>query len=198
MKEKSSIFSMIKLGLILAVYAAVSCLVLALVNNVTSPKIKQNQIEKINLAMKEFFPEEGYIFEEVKDFEASSKATIKIESLYLAKKDGQVMGGAVQVTGPTYDTATVFMGVKKDGSIQGIKFLKLTDSPGFGLKANDSSYTLSKSGKTFYGQFEGMNANDGFTVNETFEAISGATITSAGIGYLLEEGSKSLIKEFSK
>ncbi|MCR5217151.1 MAG: FMN-binding protein [Treponema sp.] len=190
--------SMIKLGLILAVFASVSCLVLALVNNVTAPKIKQNQIEKINSAMREFFPGEGYTFEEVKDFSPASKGTIKIESLYLAKKNGIVEGGAVQVSGPTYDTATIFAGVKKDGSIQGIKFLKLTDSPGFGLKANDSSYTLSKSKKTFYGQFEGMNASDGFTVNKTFEAISGATITSAGIGALLEEGCNCLLKEFAK
>lgn len=198
MKEKNSIFSMVKLGLILAVYASVSCFVLALVNNFTAPKIKQNQTEKINSAMKEFFPDDGYVFEEVKNFEQSSKGTIKIESVYLAKKDGVIEGGAVQVSGPTYDTATIFAGIRKDGTIQGIKFLKLTDSPGFGLKANDPTYTLSKSGLTFYGQFEGMNVNDGFTVNETFEAISGATITSAGIGTLLSEGSACLLKEFAK
>ena len=193
MKEKNGIFSMVKLGLILAVYASVSCFVLALVNNFTAPKIKQNQTEKINSAMKEFFPDDGYVFEEVKDFEQSSKGTIKIESVYLAKKDGVIEGGAVQVSGPTYDTATIFAGIRKDGTIQGIKFLKLTDSPGFGLKANDSTFKL-PNGKTFYGQFEGKDAKAGFELGKNFDAISGATITSNGVAGLLNAGTEVLLK----
>ena len=43
-KSNNSTFEMIKLGLILALYAAISCVVLAIVNNVTAPKIQQNQI----------------------------------------------------------------------------------------------------------------------------------------------------------
>ena len=54
-KEKDSVWSIVKLGLILAVYAAVSCAVLAVVNNVTAPKIAVNKIEKANKAMKEVF-----------------------------------------------------------------------------------------------------------------------------------------------
>ena len=40
-KSNNSTFEMIKLGLILAIYAAISCVVLAIVNNVTAPKIQQ-------------------------------------------------------------------------------------------------------------------------------------------------------------
>ena len=187
-----SVFSMIKLGLILALYAAVSCTVLAVVNNFTAPKIAQNQIEKVNAAMKAFFPEEGYTFEEVTDFESKATGTIKIEKLYAAKKDGAICGGAAQVNGPTYDQATILVGMKSDGTITGLQFLKNTDSPGFGLKANDSTYRLSN-GKTFYGQFEGKNAKDGFTAGQTFDAISGATITSNGVAGLLTAGTQTLL-----
>ena len=50
-KSDDSVFSMIKLGLTLALYAVVSCTVLAVVNNFTSPKIEQNQKAKVNKAM---------------------------------------------------------------------------------------------------------------------------------------------------
>ena len=69
-----SIFGMIKLGVILAIYAVVSCTVLAVVNNFTSAKIAQNQLNKVNQAMEAFFPGEGYKFETVSSFE--SKVTV--------------------------------------------------------------------------------------------------------------------------
>ncbi len=188
---------MIKLGLTLAIYAVISCTVLAVVNNFTAPKIAQNQVEKVNQAMASFFPGDGYSFESVSDYDSASVGTIKIENMIIAKKDGKAVGGAAQVNGPTYDQATILVGMKADGTITGLQFLKNTDSPGFGLKANDPTFTLSN-GKTFFGQFEGKNAKDGFKAGETFDAISGATITSNGVANLLSEGTGSLLKYLEK
>lgn len=192
-KSNDSIFSMIKLGLILAVYAAVSCTVLAVVNTFTAPKIAQNQVEKVNKAMQTFFPEDGFTFESVSDYEPKNVGSSKIESVIVARKDGKVAGGAAQVSGPTYDQGTILIGVAADGTIKGLQFLKLTDSPGFGLKANDPTFKL-PNGKTFYGQFEGKNANDGFIAGQTFDAISGATISSNAIAVLMADGSSVLLK----
>lgn len=190
---------MIKLGLTLAIYAVISCTVLAVVNNFTAPKIAQNQKNKVDQAMNAFFPGEPdeYKFITVEDFEPASVGTIKIENMIIAKKDGRAVGGAAQVNGPTYDQATILVGMKADGTITGLQFLKNTDSPGFGLKANDPTFTLSN-GKTFFGQFEGKNAKDGFKAGETFDAISGATITSNGVANLLAEGTGSLLKYLEK
>lgn len=188
---------MIKLGLTLAIYAVISCTVLAVVNNFTAPKIAQNQENKVNQAMASFFPGDGYTFESVSDYDAASVGTIKIENMIIAKKDGKAVGGAAQVNGPTYDQATILVGMKADGTITGLQFLKNTDSPGFGLKANDPTFTLSN-GKTFFGQFEGKNAKDSFKAGETFDAISGATITSNGVANLLAEGTGSLLKYLEK
>ena len=124
---------MIKLGLTLAIYAVISCTVLAVVNNFTAPKIAQNQVEKVNQAMASFFPGDGYTFEAVSDYDGASVGTIKIENMIIAKKDGKAVGGAAQVNGPTYDQATILVGMKADGTITGLQFLKNTDSPGFGL-----------------------------------------------------------------
>ena len=191
-KNDDSIFSMIKLGVTLALYAVVSCTVLAVVNNFTAPKIEQNQMAKVNKAMESFFPGEGYSFSQKSDYEPKNIGSIKIESLILAEKDGKIAGGAAQVSGPTYDTATLIVGMAADGTITGVQFLKNTDSPGFGLKASDSTFKL-PNGKTFYGQFEGKNAKDGFEKDKNFDAISGATITSNGIANLLKAGTETLL-----
>ncbi|MCQ2592402.1 MAG: FMN-binding protein [Treponema sp.] len=186
-KSQDNLWGMIKLGLVLVCYAVASCAVLAVVNNFTSVKIKQNQIEKANKAMKEVFAE-AQEFVPVEQFEGSSVSTITVSDLYLAKAGEKTIGAVVQVAGPTYDKGKLIFGVTKDGTVTGMQILELSDSPGFGLKANDSTFKL-PNGKTFYGQFTGKNAKSAFTAGETFDAISGATITSNGIAEMMNQGS---------
>ncbi len=181
-----SIFSMIRLGLILAVYAVASCTVLALVNNITSPVIKQNQERKAQEGMKTVFPlAESFV--PADNFSEAKNAAIKIDGLFIAKSGSDVLGAIAQVTGPTYDQATILVGLDTKGIVTGLTFLKNTDSPGFGLKASDSSFKV-KSGKTFYGQFAGLDSKEGFVSGKNFDAISGATITSNGIAELVSAG----------
>lgn len=194
MSNKNSSLEMIKLGLVLALFAAASCTVLALVNSVTSVKIAANKIAKANQAMKVVMADADG-FEPVENFAQSANSSIKIQSLYAAKKDGATVGAVAQINGPTYDRGTVMVGMKTDGTITGVQFLELSDSPGFGLKANDPTFKL-PNGKTFYGQFEGVNAKGGLKAGENFDAISGATITSVSAAALIEEGTKSMFSFF--
>ncbi len=186
MKENNSFWGIIRLGLTLALYAAAACTVLALVNNATLPRIAQNKVSKANEAMSAVF-NDADSFEEVKSFPQASNSSINIQTVHFALKSGSVIGGVVQVSGPTYDKGTIIIGLSTDGTVTGLRFLELTDSPGFGLKANDPTYLL-PSGKTFYGQFEGKDARNGFVAKETFDTISGATITSVAVGNLVSEG----------
>lgn len=190
--KNSGIGEMLRLGLILVCYAVVSCAVLAVVNNFTAPKIAQNQIDKANEAMRQVF-ESADSFAQISDFEPASTNAITISDFYLAKKDGKVIGGVAQVSGPTYDKGKIIVGIDTNGTITGMQVLELSDSPGFGLKANDSTFKL-PNGKTFYGQFTGKSAINGFKDGSNFDAISGATITSKGLGDMVSEGTQSLIK----
>lgn len=194
MSNKNSSLEMIRLGLVLAVFAAASCTVLALVNSVTSVKIAANKIAKANEAMKVVMSDADS-FEPVENFAQSASSSIKVLSVYAAKKDGATVGAVAQINGPTYDRGTVMVGMKTDGTITGVQFLELSDSPGFGLKANDPTFKL-PNGKTFYGQFEGVDAKGGLKAGSNFDAISGATITSVGAAALIEEGTKSMFKFF--
>ena len=195
--QKENAWSMIKLGLVLCAYAVVACAMLAVVNNFTAPKIAENQAKKVSAAMQEFFPENGLTFETINDFTPPVVGAITVDEMYVAKKGSEIIGGAAQVTGPTYDQGTILIGIKTDGTVTGLKFLKLSDSPGFGLKANDSTFKL-PNGKTFYGQFEGKNAKSGYKAGENFDAISGATITSVAVSSLINEGTKNILEYFNQ
>lgn len=193
--KKENAWSMLKLGLVLCAYAVAACAMLAVVNNFTAPKIAQNQERKVSAAMQEFFPESGLTFETINDYTAPVVGAITVDEMYVAKRGNEIVGGAAQVSGPTYDQGTILVGIKADGTVAGLKFLKLTDSPGFGLKANDATFKL-PNGKTFYGQFEGKNAKAGFKAGDNFDAISGATITSVAVASLINEGTKNIFAYF--
>ena len=78
MSAKKDLGEMIKLGLILVVYAVASCTVLAIVNNFTKPKIMQNQIEKANVAMKK-------VFANADDIEISMQISNKLTKTFFIK-----------------------------------------------------------------------------------------------------------------
>jgi len=189
---KKDIFEMIKLGLVLVCYAVASCTVLAVVNNFTSTKIAQNQVEKAAAAMKVVFPYADS-FEAVLNFPKNSDSSISVTDVYLAKSDKNVVGAVAQISGPTYDRGKIILGIDSKGFVTVMQFLELTDSPGFGSKAKDSQYKLSN-GKTFYEQFTNKNAAEGFEIGRSFDAISGATITSRAVGNLMNQGSEVLLQ----
>lgn len=194
MKNNHGVGEMIKLGLTLVCYAVISCTVLAIVNNFTAPKIKQNQIDVANKAMREVFATADE-FIPVENYSPSSVNTITVSDVYLAKQGGHVVGGVAQVSGPTYDKGKLIVGMDIDGVVTGMRILELSDSPGFGLKANDSTFKL-PNGKTFYEQFAGKSAFAGFNNGNNFDAISGATISSKGLGNLVDQGTSVLLKYF--
>ncbi len=196
MNRSNNVWSMVKLGLILAVYAAASCAVLAVVNNATSPVIRENQIRKANEAMKAVFAE-AETFTPIEELNFEHAATVSINSVYLAKNGENILGAVAQVTGPTYDHSTIIVGVDVNGNVTGMRYLENTDTPGFGQKASDSTYRLS-SGKTFYEQFTGLSVENGFTAGRTFDAISGATITSNGAALLVTEASSVCVQAYKK
>ena len=172
----------LKLGVILALYAAAACFALAVVNNFTAPVIEKLAAEKESAALKMIFPDADG-FEKITEFE-NPNPSAAIDSFYKVTKGGQTSGYAVKTTGPTYDTTTLVAGFGSDQKIAGVHILQTTDSPGFGQKAADPNYKNSK-GTTFYGQFAGVDASKPLALGADYEAISGATITSNTMGALI-------------
>ncbi len=191
-KKNLGIGEMIKLGLILVCYGVASCTVLAIVNSFTSVKIAENQRNNAAKAMKVVF-NDADSFESVSNFIQSNNSSITITEVYEAKQGGNLVGAVAQVEGPTYDKGKLIVGLDLNGNVTGMRILELSDSPGFGLKANDSTFKL-PNGMTFYDQFTGKSAKDGFTAGTNFDAITGATITSNCIADMVTEATGCLLK----
>ncbi|MBE6350758.1 MAG: FMN-binding protein [Spirochaetaceae bacterium] len=167
---------MLKLGLILAAYTAVACVCLALVNNVTSPTIaalKQAQLEE---GLKVVFADADS-FSVPEGFSSSVIDGVTIEDVYIAKKGDAVIGAIAKATGPTYDKATLLVGVNRDKKVEAISFLSITDTPGFGQKATEP---------VFYNQYAGKAITDEFATKKDITPISGATITTNGVSAIVK------------
>lgn len=171
--------NMLKLGLSLAAFASIACVLLALVNNATAPVIALSKQAEVNKGLSIVFPEADS-FEAAPNFTPELSGVVKIEALYLAKKDDVVKGAVVQASGPTYDKASILLGLDMSRTITGIQFLSISDTPGFGQKATEPE---------FYTQFAGKSADDEFEAGKDVDMISGATITTKGVAQMVKYAS---------
>ena len=178
---KTNILGMIKLGLILAAFAAAACLMLAFVYNGTTAIIAQRQQADLEAALKELFPD-AEKFEKIDDVTSPDK-TVTIEAGYAAHKNGRIEGAALRVSRASYSGQIIsLVGVSANGTITGVKILEHSDTPGLGANAMSPTYFVDRAkGLTFYGQFAGKKITDPFVVKEDVIAITASTITSRAV-----------------
>lgn len=157
-------------------------------------QITKAPIEKATLAANV----EAYkaVFPEAADFESDDAMTAAIETcntdlltqdfgnvgvnnaLKAVDGSGTVLGYVITShSDDSYGgTVELSVGISADGSINGVEFLAISDTPGLGLKAKEPA---------FKGQYTGKNAEsltvtkNGNAGDAEINAISGATITSS-------------------
>jgi electron transport complex protein RnfG len=176
-----NIAGMLRLGCILAVYAAVACVMLAFVYAGTSKIIALRVEDDQNAALKEIFPDADS-FEPVQGV-ASPDPSVSIINAYAAKRNGTVAGMALKLSRASYSGAVVLLaGVSVDKRITGVKIMEHSDTPGLGANAASPSYFVDRAkGITFYGQFAGKSVDDPFAVKGDVAAITASTITSKAV-----------------
>jgi Na+-translocating ferredoxin:NAD+ oxidoreductase subunit G len=176
-----NIAGMLRLGCILAVYAAVACVMLAFVYAGTSKIIAVRVEADQQAALKEIFPDADS-FEPVENITSPDPSVI-IQNAYLAKRNGATAGMALKLSRAGYSGPIILLaGVSVDKSITGVKIMEHSDTPGLGANAASSSYYVDRSrGVTFYGQFAGKNVADPFVVKDDVVAITASTITSRAV-----------------
>lgn len=173
--------SMIKDAAILFVITLISGLLLGVVYEVTKDPIAQQKALRKNKACKE-------VFQEAVDFralelsvpettEAGEKAAAAINGVSEAvSEDGAVLGYVLDITTHEgYNGDIQFtMGIKMDGTVNGISLLSIAETPGLGMKAEE----------VLKPQFAGKNVSlfsytkTGAATPDQIDAISGATITT--------------------
>ncbi|MDR2716746.1 MAG: RnfABCDGE type electron transport complex subunit G [Treponema sp.] len=173
--------NMLKLGCILAIFAAAACVMLAFVYTGTASIIGRRQQADLEAALQEIFP--GADSFEAAHGIKSPDAAVTIENAYTAIRAGKPVGAALRLTRASYGGPIKIMaGVDIDGTITGVKIMEHSDTPGLGANAASDKYFVDKAkGITFYGQFTGKSINDPFEVKGDVAAITASTITSRAV-----------------
>lgn len=177
--------SMIKDAAILFVITLISGLLLGVVYDVTKEPIAVQQAKRKNEACKE-------VFQDAVDFGAlelsapepmpgsGEKASATINDVSEARaEDGTVLGYVLDITTHEgYNGDIQFtMGIRMDGTVNGISLLSIAETPGLGMKAEG----------VLKPQFAGKNVDlfmytkTGSMSPDQIDAISGATITTNAV-----------------
>lgn len=189
--------SMMKDALILFMITLCSGLVLGLVYQITKEPIAEQEARAKQEAYEEVF-READSFESAEPFSEEEAAAVLESAGYTgvtineqaqAIAGGETVGYVLTVTSHEgYGGDIQFsMGIKNDGTLNGISILSISETPGLGMKAEEvlKPQFTDKSA----GQFE--YTKTGAVSDDQIDAISGATITTkavtnavnAGLGY---------------
>ena len=181
-----------KLGIVLAIFAVAACVALAVVYSITAETIDAQAALQLQESLKGLFPE-AESFEDITASVISNDANIKFDAAYSVIQAGAVIGAAVKAHGPSYGgDASVLVGIKADKTLAGARVLDIKDTPGLGANAVNPSYFVDKSAKkTFPGQFAGKPLSDPFVVKQDVVAITASTITSVALTKLVKTAADS-------
>lgn len=163
---------MLKLGVILALYATAACVGLTFVYSGTKETIAGQAQKNLDAALKDLFADAD-TFQEITGKIPSDDPAVKFDLEYAARQGDRVIGVAIQASTASYGgPIKVLIGVKADGTIGRIKILEHSDTPGLGANATK---------ETFWGQFTGKSVGDAFEPKKDVTAITAATITSKAV-----------------
>ena len=171
----------IKLFLIVAIFSAVAGWALAAVQGVTKERIELQELKYVKgPAIKGLF--EGCTNDPLTDRRKLQDGGKEID-IFIGEFDGKKDVVAFESYGKGYDgDIGVLVGFDlKTDELLGMRVTTQTETPGVGARsATDTS---------FISQFKGMSIDTGFKVKADggdIDALSGATITSRGVGAAIE------------
>jgi electron transport complex protein RnfG len=178
---------MLKLGLVLALYATAACVGLAFVYAGTKDTISWREQAALEAALKELFPQSDR-FEEISGGPVSPDQAVRFDGQYALYSGGSLTGTALRASGASYGgPIVVLVGAGTGGKISGIKILSISDTPGLGANAASPRYYVNKASRlTFYGQFSGKAVDDPFEPKGDVAAITAATITSRAVSLVVK------------
>lgn len=187
----------LKLGLFLLVVAGIAGFAIAYVNGITHPIIEQQMLENKLNSFKEVYAEAEKVEDESSKYLNSSTDPVitgvnvvykndqTVGAIYLVEPSGY--GGKIQVMAG-FDIAS-----KK---ITAIKVLSQTETPGFGAKSQEPSFTDRFKGKTAEKPLE-IVKNEPVADNQVL-AITSATITSKAVASGINAARQHFADNFAK
>lgn len=172
-----------RVGITLALIAAIAASALAVVNAITAPRIAAYELQVIQNALAEVSG--GLVLGE----SSSDTQDPSITAIHTLKdEDGILAGYILQMIGTGYGGAmTVMSSYHTDGEVIDARLLANAETPGLGKKAEVPSYME---------KFQGAGGSNPVPVKKDMlgksdaDSISGATVTFAGIARTIAYGSE--------
>jgi len=200
-RKKGGLAGMLKLGVVLALYAVAACVGLAFVYAGTEKVIAQRQRADLEASLSELFNEADE-FKEVSgsEFKSGDPAVIiEDDGVFAAYKNGEVIGAVIRTSRASYNGAIkILVGVGTNGKISAVKILEHSDTPGLGANASSSKYYVDRAkGIHFYDQFTGKAVSDPFVPKSDVIAITAATITSRAVSASVKAAGEAALAWFA-
>ena len=171
--------NMLKIGGKLALICAVAAFCLGAVNMITEPKIEEFRKAKLQAALEQVSPG-GTIGEQTPADDAV------VMGFYKTEDSGALTGYILNLKGTGYAGDLIILAsYSPDGDLIGSVLMEDDETPGLGKEANKDWYMKKYLG--FSG--DAIPTAKGQLKQEDADAITGATITFAGIGKALIAGS---------
>lgn len=185
MKNKRELTTMLKEAAILFAITLIAGLALGFTYQLTKEPIRIQQEKKIKEACQAVFTDasEFESLEIIPSEEDSAEFKAKgvtIGNVFVAKdSDGSRMGFVIEVVSSEGYGGNIglYMGVRNDGTLNGISILDIAETPGLGMEAEN----------VLVPQFEGKQVTEftytkaGSQSDSEIDAISGATVTTEAI-----------------
>ena len=178
-------------ALILTAISLVSGVSLGLVHEITAGPIATAEYNAQQEAYKAVF-EDADKFEDYSDFDADEAQSVlekadlaedaQIDGVEVAEdSSGKTLGYVINVTDHNgYGGDVSFsLGIKNDGTLNGISFTTLNETAGLGQKAKEPKFSSQFTDKKVSGTLEVVKTTP--SSDNQIEAISGATITSRAV-----------------
>ena len=168
----------LRMVLTLVVICVISAASLSLVYQITEPKIRENQLGEMKLALERMLPEAAAFDEPAIPQEILDRTTgVKAVFVGLSENRSEI-GTAVIVEGPGYqDFIRLFVAFNADlTQIKSVEVLSQQETPGLGSRIEEDG---------FIGQFEGE-------LKEDYDAITGATVSSTTVIELVKRALEDL------
>lgn len=161
-----------QLVIILFAIAAITALLLGLVNMITAPVIAENARLKNEKAMAAVLAADSYeiVYEKAEGVEAPAGVDGNVIAINKAGDAGYVV--QVECPGSFGGGLQAMVGVGADGTVTGVEIVKTAETSGLGANAGKDA---------FKGQFAGLTSAAVTKDGGTITAITGATITSRAV-----------------
>jgi RnfABCDGE-type electron transport complex G subunit len=185
----------VRMVVVLVVLSALSAILLALIDYISSDVIEANRERGMKLAVLSALsvPLEDRTPEEV--FGRSiKKVSTEAGTLYLSEEEGSELA-AFKISGPGFwGPISMLLAVDmKDLSIRGLELLEQEETPGLGARIEESGFRESFAGKLLSQPLRVRRKGEKLEPNDV-AAITGATISSKAVEKIINESSHPYIE----